>query len=71
MQVGRKRITAIATTIATRIEPQEMRKALLETWEALSIERINREIEKLPHIMAKCISVNGEIILQPEKLTCL
>lgn len=36
-----------------------MKKALLETWEALSVEHINREIEKLPHIMAKCISVNG------------
>lgn len=38
---------------------QAMRLALKETWDNLSIERINREIEKLLYLMAKCLSVSG------------
>lgn len=38
---------------------EEMRQAMYEAWEALSVERINREIEKLPEILVKCINVNG------------
>lgn len=37
----------------------KMKKAMEQVWQALSLERINAEIEKLPHIMAKCIIAGG------------
>ena len=36
-----------------------MKKALIAAWEDLSVQKINSEISQLPHIMAKCLSVNG------------
>lgn len=36
-----------------------MKSALVETWDSLTVERINQEVEKLPHILSKCIAVEG------------
>ena len=32
---------------------------LIEEWGKISVDEINREIERLPAILAKCINVNG------------
>ena len=32
---------------------------LVEEWEKITVEEINREIDKLPAIVMRCLSVNG------------
>lgn len=39
---------------------EDMKRALIETWEALTVEKINSEIDRLPHIMLCCLSVGGK-----------
>ena len=36
-----------------------MKRALVEEWEKLTIEDINKKIAKLPKIMANCIAARG------------
>ena len=36
-----------------------MKAALFEEWEKTTIEEINREIERLPTIVSRCLSVSG------------
>ena len=36
-----------------------MREVLIEEWGKISVDEINREIERLAAILAKCINVNG------------
>lgn len=38
---------------------ERMKSALIETWEALTVEQINVEIRRLPGILSKCIAVGG------------
>jgi len=46
---GHERITSL---------PQ-MKLVLQEEWDKITIEEINKEVAKLPSIIAKCINVNG------------
>lgn len=46
---GAERITTVT----------DMRRVLIEEWEKITIQEINTEIEKLPTIMARCITKNG------------
>jgi hypothetical protein len=36
-----------------------MKKDLQEEWDRITIEEINKEISRLPTVMARCIAVNG------------
>ena len=36
-----------------------MKAALFEEWEKITIEDINREIERLPTVVSRCLSVSG------------
>ena len=36
-----------------------MKLVLQEEWDKITIEEINKEVAKLPSIIAKCINVNG------------
>lgn len=41
------------------VETEEaIRQILQETWKTLSINRINNDSEKLPHLITTCLSVN-------------
>jgi len=46
---GAERITTV----------KDMRRVLVEEWDKIAIEEINKEIERLPSIMVHCIAVNG------------
>ena len=37
----------------------QMKLVLQEEWDKITIEEINKEVAKLPSIIAKCINVNG------------
>ena len=52
-RILQKRETEKITTMS------EMREVLKEEWEKILIEEINREISRLPAIMARCIEVKG------------
>ena len=36
-----------------------MKAVLVEEWEKITVEEINREIDKLPTIVMRCLSANG------------
>ena len=46
---GSERITTVSA----------MRQVLLEEWGKITIDEINREISRLPGIMARCLEVDG------------
>ena len=50
--IQRRRGSERVTTVT------EMKAVLVEEWEKITVEEINREIDKLPTIM-RCLSVNG------------
>ena len=52
-RIQRRRGTERITTMG------EMKRVLQEEWDKITIEEINREVEKLPTIMQRCIDVNG------------
>ena len=52
-RIQRRRGAERVTTV------QRMREVLIEEWENITVEEINREIMKLPAIMQRCIDVNG------------
>ena len=37
----------------------QMKLILQEEWDRITIEDINKEVAKLPRIIAKCINING------------
>ena len=51
-RIQRRRASERVTTVS------EMKAALVEEWEKITVDEINREIDKLPIIM-RCLSVNG------------
>jgi transposase len=52
-RIQRRHTSERVTTVA------EMKVVLHEEWERITVEEINREIEKLPTIMSRCLAVNG------------
>ncbi|KAA8913099.1 hypothetical protein FN846DRAFT_886784 [Sphaerosporella brunnea] len=40
-------------------DPGRMKEVLQEEWDRITIEEINREISRLPKVMARCIADNG------------
>ena len=51
--IQRRRASVRVTTVT------EMKAVLVEEWEKITVEEINREIDKLPTIVMRCLSVNG------------
>jgi len=39
--------------------PARMKEILCEEWDKVSIEEINKEIERLPRTVAQCLAVQG------------
>ncbi|KAF8243093.1 hypothetical protein K440DRAFT_562754 [Wilcoxina mikolae CBS 423.85] len=52
-RIQRRRATESVTTVT------DMKLVLREEWEKITVEEINREIDKLPTIVSRCLAVNG------------
>ena len=52
-RIQRRRASERVTTVT------EMKAVLVEEWEKITVEEINREIDKLPTTVMRCLSVNG------------
>ena len=52
-RIQRRRGSERVTTIC------HMREVLMEEWDKVTIEEINKEISRLPHVMQRCIDCNG------------